>query len=247
MKLVAPLLLGVVMVFVSASVANSGENRLAFAGWYNLFPPTQNHLHPMYNHPVIEKKKGWHSVYSQTAKFDAMTNLPRSFSVAVARDPDFKTRFGRDAMKDLPVTPLEIRKRTAWVWKDQSRVVVLLSDDKAVLIERDGFSVPMPLVEYAKSLDYDRIEKALDQPPRTDFAPTLQTFSVFKKGGSVIGLYDWAGPAKTHETVGEKEDDRTRWTYSLKDGSNVIVTIAKGKIEAMKHRTADGKFVDLLK
>ena len=78
------------------------------------------------------------------------------------------------------------------------------------------------------ALDYDRIEKALAAPPRTDFAPTLATFEVFKKGGSTRGLYEWAGPAKTREQVGKKDDERLRWTYAMKDGSTEMDAYLEG-------------------
>ena len=118
----------------------------------------------------------------------------------------------------------------------------------AVIIETDPNSEPMRVVEYAKSLDYYRIEKALAAPPRTDFVPTLATFEVFKKGNSTRGLYEWAGPAKAREPVGPKGDDRFRWTYPLKDGSKVIVTTGRTKIEsATLTRPPTEKSIELLK
>jgi hypothetical protein len=219
----------------------------SLAGWYDLFPPYQKHFYPMYAQPVVSKMKGADNTYSQTARFDQMTGLVRAFSATVARDPNFKKRFSREAMKDAPTTTLEIGKRTAWVWNDNKKVVVPVGDDKAVLLEVDPNSEGMALVDYAKSLDYDRIEKALAKPPRTDFSLTLQTFSVFKKGESVFTLQDWAGIAKSHEQVGKKEDDRIRWDYPLKDGTKIVVTTVAWGIEAITHEAADGKMVELLK
>jgi len=247
MKPIAQSLLCIAWAFIASSAAQPGEKAPVLAAWYGLLPPCQKHLHPMYDQPVIDKKKGVGSTYSQTARFDALTDLPRSFRVTLARDPDFKKRFGRDAMKDAPVTTLELGKRAAWVWTDNKKVVVPIGDDKAVLIDVDPYSQGMALVEYAKSLDYDRIEKALTKPPRTDFTPTLRTFDVFKKGDSSLGLYEWAGPASTLEQVGTKEDERFRWTYSLKDGSKVIVLTAGKQIESMTHEAADGKIIELQK
>ena len=80
----------------------------------------------------------------------------------------------------------------------------------AVLLDVDPQSQPMALVEYAMSPDYDRIERALAKPPRTDFTPTVKTFSVFKKGASVASLHGWARVATTNEQLGKKGDDRVR-------------------------------------
>jgi hypothetical protein len=105
----------------------------------------------------------------------------------------------------------------------------------------------MPVVEYAKTLDLDRIEKALATAPRTDFTPTLQTFEALRKNGSLFGLFDWVGQPKGYEPVGRKEDGRYRSTYALKDGSKVVVTTARMKIESVVHEAADGKRTELLK
>jgi hypothetical protein len=213
----------------------------------NLFPPCQKHIWAHFDKPVIKKNKGEETIYSQTAHFDFMTNLPRSFRVTVARNPGFKTQYGTDELKKAPASVLEMDKRKAWVWEDKKMVVVPLGDDKAVVLETDPHSEPMPLVEYAKSLDYDRIEKALAKPPRADFTVTLETFKAFKKGDQVLGLYDWAGPAKSHVSVGKKEDERVLWTYMLKDNSKILLTTAGAKIESVMHESADGKTVELAK
>jgi len=230
----------------SAYSQHFGTGR-SLAGWYDLFPPYQKHFYPMYAHPVVGKMKGEDKTYSQTVRFDEATGLVRAFSATVARDPNFKERFSHEAMKDAPATTSEIGKRTAWVWNDNKKVVVLVGDDKVVLLEVDPNSEGMALVDYAKSLDYDRIEKALAKPPRIDFSLTVETFSVFKKGENVFTLQDWAGIAKSHEQVGKKVDDRIRWVYALKDGTDIVVTTVAWRIEAITHKAADGKLVELLK
>ena len=244
--LAGPLLLVTVLV-AAAAPAPAAAKPPAFAGWYDLLPPSNNRLFPQYDAPVVPKPSGDEQRYSQAAHFDALTGLPRAFTVTLARDPAFKTQHSKVALTKSTATTLEIGKRTAWVWKGEKKVIVPLGDDTAVVIETDPGSEPMPVVEYAKSLDYDRIEKALAAPPRSDFAPTLATFEVFKKGDSVRGLYEWAGPAKAREPVGAKGDERFRWVYALKDGSKVVVTTAGTKIESATHETVDGKSVELLK
>jgi len=219
----------------------------SLAGWYDLLPPYQMHTGPTYDQPVIGNLKGDDVAYSQTIRFNLATALPRAISVTVARDPEFKKRFSPEAMKNAPVTTLEFGKRTALVWNNKRKVVVPLGDDKAVLLEVDPHSVGMALVEYAKSLDFDKIEKALAQPPRTDFSLTVETFSAIKKGESVFKMQDWVGLAKSHEQVGKKREDRIRWNYPLKDGTSIVVTSVAWGVEAITHETSDGKRVELLK
>jgi hypothetical protein len=150
-------------------------------------------------------------------------------------------------MKDAPVTAVEIGKRTAWVWNDQTKVVVPLGEEKAVLLEPFPLSTGTTLIGYAKSLDLDKIEKALAKPPRTDFTLTVETFAVFKKGDRLLKLQEWAGAAKSQEQIGKKEDDRIRWVYALKDGKKVLVTTVAGGIERISHEAEEGKLVELLK
>lgn len=238
----------VAFLVVAASAGPSDAKPPAYAGWYDLFPPCQKHFHPMYDAPVIEKDKDRVTGYSQTVHFDFMTNLPRSFRVTVARDPAFKTQYGTEAMKKAKADSFEVgKKREGWVWADKKKVVVPLGDDKAVILETDPYSEHMPIVEYAKSMDYDRIEKALAKPPRSDFAVSLETFTSFKKGDTALGLHDWAGPAKSLEQIGMKEDERVRWTYVLKDKSKVLVITTALKIDSIVHEAGDGSSVDLLK
>ncbi len=236
------------LVFATALAAPAAAKPPALAGWYDLLPPSNDRLLPHYDAPVVPKPEGGEQRYSQAAHFDALTDLPRAFTVTLARDPDFKKQHGKEALGKSGAKALEIGKRTAWVWADkraERKVVVPLADDIAVIVETDPNS--QPVAEYAKTLDYDRIAKALAHPPRTDFAPTLPTFEAFKKGDSAWGLHDWAGPAKAREPVGPKGDERFRWVYPLKDGTTVVVTTAGTKIESATHETADGKSVELLK
>ena len=235
----------IALVHWACSAATAAEKPRVFAGWFDLFPRSQ-HLSPQYEQPVVKKMKEGETKYSQSVHFDAMTGLPRSFTATVARDPEFATMYSPDNLKKAAAKSFKIGTRTAWVWADEKKVIVPIGDDKAVIIELDAKSQAMPLVEYAKSLEYDRIEKALADPPRTDFSMTVQTFKALKKADSALGLYGWAGYAKS-EPIGKKEDERFRSAYALPDGSKVEIVVARWKIESVVHESKDGKSVDLLK
>ena len=105
-------------LFVAATPAPAADKTPAFAGWYDLLPPSQRLL-PHYGHPVVAKDKGDDRAYSQVAHFAALTALPRAFTVTLARDPAFKTQHSPDALKKAAETTLDIGRRTAWVWKER--------------------------------------------------------------------------------------------------------------------------------
>jgi hypothetical protein len=80
----------------------------------------------------VKKTKDTTPTYSQVAHFDAMTGLPRCFSVTIARDPEFKTLFSKDTLEKAAASSLEIGNRKAWIWTDKKKVVIPVGDDKAV-------------------------------------------------------------------------------------------------------------------
>ena len=109
------------LLFATAVATPAAAKPLALAGWYDLLPPSDDRLFPQYDAPVVPKPSGDEQRYSQAAHFDAFTGLPRAFTVTLARDPAFKTQHSTDALKKAAATPLEIGKRTAWVWRRRWR------------------------------------------------------------------------------------------------------------------------------
>src|SRR5262249_41800715 len=122
----------VTLLLSSVTFAQPPETGDSIAGWYDLFPPFNKSHQPVYMKPVVVTK----NTYSQTVRFGAPYVFELSFNAKVARDPDFKKRYSKDAMKDAPVEAVVIGRRTAWVW-DNEKVIVPLGDDKAVLLEVD--------------------------------------------------------------------------------------------------------------
>ena len=65
-----------------------------------------------------------------------------------------------------------MNKKRAYLWdrmkaadleKVNRRLVVVLADDKVLVIEQRGFGLELP--EVAKKLDFDKAVKALESPP----------------------------------------------------------------------------------
>jgi hypothetical protein len=223
------------------SASRSAER--ALSGWYDIFPTLDPLLSPMFEKPVVGKDD---ATYSQTACYDMATNLPRSFKVTLARAPEFKKQFGEEKLK-AAAAPHAIGKHTAWLWKSGKKLVVPLDEDKAVIFETDPISELMPLLEYAKMTNFDRVAAALANPPRTDFTPTLEIFKAYAKAPTGYPTYDWFGSPAKYEPLGAKGEQRARFTYALKDGTTVTVLARSGRIESIRHETKDGKSEELLK
>jgi hypothetical protein len=233
-----------IVLTVSSSVSAEDKQRPA-AGWYEVIPHLGPLLHPTFEQPVVAKSADGSAVYSQSAHYDMATGLIRSFKLTIARDPGFKKQFSAEALKDVAVEH-QMGKRSIWMWKDDRKLVIPLGDDKAAIFELDANSEKLPLFEYAKKLELKRIANALENPPRTEFAPTLETFKVLAKGATVQSLSDWCGQPTKYEPLGKQDERRARWSYALKDKSTVAVVTAAGRIESIVHET-DGKSVELLK
>jgi guanyl-specific ribonuclease Sa len=230
--------LACLVLLAAAPLDFAADKNPPISGWYNVFPV----ISPMslkYVHPEIAKGKEAETTYSQSAHYEAATSLPRSFRVTLARDPDFKKKFSIEALKGIAAESQHDR-RTVWTWADRRQVVVVLGDDKAVIITTDPKSVELPLGEYIKRFEFDRIEKALAKPPRLERELNAETFAVFVKGASVRGMHEWCGPSK-HEWI-NKETFHSRWTFSLKDGSTVAAVSLGDQLESLNHQTADKTF-----
>jgi hypothetical protein len=141
-------------------------------GWPDLLPARTNYS-IRYEKPIVgpgEKPV----VYQQKATYDWNGGRIDQLEVTFLRDPAVKEKYSAEAMKKDKHGPsgLMIDKKQTWRWiyvpEDKSpitsRLVVVLSDDKAILLEQKYH--PLDLQEFAKKLDFSKIEKALEQPPR---------------------------------------------------------------------------------
>jgi hypothetical protein len=225
----------------------TAQGRLApLAGWYDVFPQVWFFSAHRFGPPVVGKAKDGRPVYSQTLRYEAATNLVRAFDFTVMRDPAVKTRYAPEALRALDEPPQELKVAgyRAWRWKD-GKVVVVLDEDKAVVMTKAPDSVAGFPLQQADKVNWKRIAKALGAPPRTDFTPTVATFRVLAKGAPAAGLDEWCGPAAEVE-ASKAAPDSYRRTYRLADGSRVVV-VGGARIDFVRHETKDGKVVDLVK
>jgi hypothetical protein len=235
-----------------ATTSAQGPKKV-LAGWYDIIPQVGYFTGTYYQPPEVAKNKDKELVYSQTVRYDAPTSAIRSFDFTLLRDPAIKKSYAPDVLQAMPDHPTEtkIGKYRAWKWQEgkegrQRKLVVVLADDRAVIITSVPGSFAFFPMDQADKVDWEKIANALKNPPRTDFTSTVETFRVLTKGSSVAKMYDWCGSPKTF-TKEENAPKIYRLTYPLADGSQVVVVSDGGRINAIRHEMKDGKVVDLLK
>ena len=227
------------ILLASTPTALAADKEPPVTGWYDVFPKFM--MAARYSVPEIAKGKDGETTYSQSAHYDFATGLQRSFRVTIARDPEFKKKFNSEALKGI-AADTQLEKRTVWTWLDKRQVAVVLAEDKAVVIALDRNSVELPLSNYVKQFDFDRIEKALAKPPRTERELTSEMFEIVPKGTSARAFREWCGYGKLESINKEKQHNRS--TYALKDGSTVVAVTLGDKLESLTRQTADGKRID---
>lgn len=137
-------------------------------GWPDLFPTFGGYTR-IVKASVVKGEKS--EAYSQSTYYSWNGGRYEAFSVTLARDPAFKEKYSAEAMKGEKAEKLEVNKKPAYLWElnpaklsDTSRrLVVILADDKVLLVEQAGEGARLP--DVAKKLDFDKVLKALENPP----------------------------------------------------------------------------------
>jgi hypothetical protein len=139
-------------------------------GWDELFP-TLGNFDRKVSAPKVEKGDK-PTVYSQSTTYEWLGGRFEILTVTIARDPKFKEQYSVEAMKKEKVESLEVDKKRAYLWdrmkaddldKVNRKLVVVLADDKVLIIEQRGAGLELP--DVAKKLDFDKVVKALELPP----------------------------------------------------------------------------------
>ncbi len=241
----------VVSSAVAGGLRADGPRKSALPGWYGVFPEMLNYAR-FYEAAAVDPKAK--DVYAQTVRYDWMGNDFRVFTLTLARDPAFKTKYDADTLKAASPAPTEIKvgKYRAWSWelprpagggldKPNSRLAVILGDDRVLLVEAAGSPRAADFPELSR-VDLDRLAAALDRPPLAT-GTSLERFRALPKGATYGELVEWVG--RPEKDVGSGIHIMT---YPLDDGSRVTVgTPDFRKVVYVKHEGADGKVTDLLK
>lgn len=156
--------------FLTALATVHAVQRGAPSGWADLLPPRQGY-DLQFKKPTIDGEK-----YSQKAEYLWTGGRIDTLDVIFLRDPAVKDRYSDEAMKKDKHGPtgLVVNKKQTWHWiyaRDESKeirskLVVILSPDKAMILEQKYHD--FDLQEFAKKLDYAKIEKAMANPPKLE-------------------------------------------------------------------------------
>jgi hypothetical protein len=142
-------------------------------GWPELFPTLGNFDRKVAGPVVAKGDKP--ETYSQTVRYEWIGGRFEILTITIARDPAFKDKYAADAVKKGKPAPeaVEVNKKRAYLWDKlaaendlknvNKRLVVVLADDKILMVEQVGFG--LDLAEVAKKLDFDKVAKALESPP----------------------------------------------------------------------------------
>ena len=161
---------GTAWIILASSPISAGD-RDGKSAWPDVF--IQMGMYAVkYDKPIVGKGDN-PVVYQQTVHYIWSGGRFETISVTLARDPSFQEKLSPDAMKaeKTPAREVEINKRKAWHWKldpnklDKitNRLIVQLAKDKAIIIEQVGFGAN--LIDVAAKFDFDKVEKALSNPP----------------------------------------------------------------------------------
>ncbi len=163
---------GAALLIVMAPFAATFAEDEPVADWDKVFIEISHYARTMQK-PV---KGDSADVYQQTAHYDWSGGRFEQIDITLARNPEFKKKYSAEAMKAEkdPPKDIEINNKKAWLWERKSetgkfdeithRLIVILSNDKAIIIEQKGEGAKV--VDLAKSFDFDKVEKALATPPK---------------------------------------------------------------------------------
>jgi hypothetical protein len=172
------LLMPCVIAGLLVSQPTAGQKQKAEAGWPDVFPAALTMYQQTFQAPVVEGDAK-NPVYRQTALYDWTGNADRHLKVTVARNAEFKKTYSEEAVQKSqpPGKKKEIGKYAAWEWKFErndtkdtpplhERLVILLGDDRVVIIEESGLG-PFggDIRNLLEKMDLERISKALDKAP----------------------------------------------------------------------------------
>jgi hypothetical protein len=141
-------------------------------GWPDLFPTLGNFDRKVAAPVVARGEKP--AVYSQATTYEWLGGRFEVITITLARDPAFKKKYAAATIQQTKPIPevLKLNEKTAYLWdymkpeeleKVNRRLVVVLADDRVIVIEQRGAGLELP--DVAKKLDFAKVVKALESPP----------------------------------------------------------------------------------
>ena len=250
------LLLVVIGLTTTGAETFAGKTSKAkvLAGWFGVFPELPAGYIRSFQPPVIDKDKK--NIYRQTAIYAWSGGADKRLEVTLARDPAFEKKYDAKELEKDPKKPMKVQvgKRIGWLLKFDPRphktipplhaiLIVPLAADRILRVTARGLGPFEDLVERVKNFDLDKMEKALDAPPRTDSPRRLESFRELRKGMSYALIRTWVGDADKDIGSGIHV-----MVYALDDGSRVLVGFPDfNRLLYVRHVGKDGKVEELTK
>lgn len=224
------LTLGVIIATTASTLRADDVIRAAWPGVY----PELNGYGCRYQAPALGKDPT--KVFRQTALYEWTGGDIRSLTVTIGRGPDFAADAVRKGER------IEVGKRAAWV-KD-GMLTIPLGEDRAIQLKGGGSDVgKQAAMTFASQFPLERIAKALDNPPRTNFFLALEPFKAITKDMTFRDLTEFVGSAEKDIGSGIHI-----MTYPLPGGGRVLVgTPDFVKIVYIVYETKEGKKTDILR
>jgi hypothetical protein len=238
------LCIGGALVAVGAPRADETKPAVS-AGWLGVFPSLPGYQRT-YKQPVVNKDMG---VYQQAVDYQWMGNDFRVATATLARDPEFKKAHVAETLKQAGAKEIKIGQKDAWIIPNgkkgaeaRDKIIVPLGEDKALIVEGIGASHKAFPAELAGLFDLEKASAALEQPPRTEFGRSAESFKQLKPGMSLGEVQEWIGEPDRDVGSGIHVME-----YKLPDKSRVLIGFPSfDKLIYVKHEK-DGRTEDLVK
>jgi hypothetical protein len=248
-----PIAVLAVTVAVIACPVHAQDKQPELAGWMGVFPQLKGYARKF--QPAVVEGDKKNPIYRQTAEYEWTGGADRNYAVTLARNVEFKKIYSEEEVKKTTPAPekVEVAKHTAWLWKFErddkkegrplrAKLVVLLGEDRILIIEVRGLGPFEEAARIAEQFDFKKIAEALEQPPLIGSRKTVEVFRQLKKGMSYADAAAWVGPAEKDIGSGIHI-----MVYTLDDDSTVVLGFADfNKMMYAKHRGKDGKTTDLV-
>lgn len=226
-------------VLVAAAGGQEPAARKEFPpGWSGVFPQADNYQQTFRQAEVSADQKS----YRQTVNYLWLGGRLESNDVTLARGAKYTKDFTAAALRKNADPPelIKVGGFAGWHWKEKKKVVVMLDQDRILMVQALFDGSP---VQFAERFPLKDCAKALDNPPRIEFSRKLESFRTFKKDMSYAAVMEVVGGADKDIGSGIHIME-----YRLEDGSRVLLGFPDfQKLSYVKHVAKDGKTHDLIK
>lgn len=228
---------GFTALAIFAVNASQAPQPKVLAGWLGVFPDIQGYQRS-FEKPKIDKK-----TFQQTAKYEWTGGRIETIHVTLMRIDGDARKYLPNAAPDAAPKDVDVGKYRGRLWAGRLLLVPLAKDRLAILVAPTFKAHESDLVGFAKRFPLGACDNALDQPPRTTFARSVEGFRALRKGMSQSDVQAWVGDAEKDIGSGIHI-----LTYRLDDGSRVLIGFPDfSKLIYIKHQDKAGKVVDLVK